>query len=157
MTSVKIIDIGMKPEAAVSGAVVLQSEYSTYLLFNAMKKDFDGLYADSGVGVIEFKGCLQSKFGYPNDEAAEGHPLNMYFEEADGFYDFYEVLNSPWQYELSQQNQKVFSSTNYTHRHFVVFFHDSTFECLANEFFVSNYNESTASVLAKLSEKIASE
>jgi hypothetical protein len=157
MTSVKLINIGIKPEAAVSGAVVLQSEYSTYLLFNAMKENSDGLYADSGIGVIEYKGCLQSKFGYPNDEAAEGHPLNMYFEEADGFYDFYEVLDSPWLKELSQQNQKVFPGTNYTHRHFVVFFHDSTFECLANDFEVSNYNESTASVLAKLSEKIASE
>ena len=86
-----------------------------------------------------------------------GRPLYECFKDLDGFYDFHEVINSPWPVELSRQNQKVLPDSSYSHRHFIVFFLDSTFGCLAQDFKVFNYEEGTSVVLAKLTEKMASE
>ena len=63
------IDVGFVPEAAISGGVLLQSEYSTFLIFNAMKRTPGGQFEfeDAGLAVCEFVGCTITKFGYPND------------------------------------------------------------------------------------------
>jgi hypothetical protein len=36
------LDLGVIPEAAVSSGLLLQSEYSAYFLFNAMRVESDG-------------------------------------------------------------------------------------------------------------------
>jgi hypothetical protein len=69
------LHFGITPEAAVSGAVLLQTEESTFLTFNAMQttnrsSPGGGYYSeDAGTAVVEFTVCAATKFGYPNDEA----------------------------------------------------------------------------------------
>ena len=129
------LDIGVTPEAAVSGAVLLQSEVSGYLLFNAMRntsKPFPagGFYKeDAGIAVVELVLCSITKFGYPNDEAWSHIPRTKGLA-----YGVFEVQNSAWKAELLRLNRFAFPDTKESNRrHFLFLFHDSSFECIAQE------------------------
>jgi hypothetical protein len=85
--------------------------------------------------VIEFVRPLVSRFGYPNDEALPGHPLYAVGLET---YNCYEVLDSGWKTEIDRQNLVSFPEwPGYAVRHFAFVFHDSMFECLAEDLIVS--------------------
>ena len=102
-----------------------QTDYSTALIFYAVDSDF----RDIGIAVVEFASCLITKFGYPNEEAIHGHPL---YSQGLEQCSFYEVLNPTWLAEINDQNRVSFQKwEGYSARHFIVTFHDSTFECLA--------------------------
>jgi|KBSSwiStaDraftv2_1062776.scaffolds.fasta_scaffold184404_3 hypothetical protein len=152
--SVNVIDVGFVPEAAVSGAVLLQSEYSTYLIFNAIKLDADtGRYEDVGLAVCEFVDCMITKFGYPNEEAWHSIPRTKGLS-----YDVCEVANSEWSREIATLNRHAFPDTpELNQRHFLIMFHDSSFECLANELRAELTTEPLTTILARLSERIAAE
>lgn len=148
------LDVGFVPEAAVSGAVLLQSEYSTYLVFNAMRwvHGADRL-DDAGLAVCEFVGCTITKFGYPNDEAWSAIPRTKGLA-----YDVCEVTNSEWSREITVLNRHGFPNTaESTARHFLILFHDSSFECLAQDMRSELTTEPLTSILARLSARIASE
>ena len=147
------LDIDVVPEAAVSGAVVLQDEYATYLTFNAMSKGADGKRRDAGTAIIAFKRCLLTKFGYPNDEALAGHPL---YERGLKFYGAFEVLGSSWAAAVVAQNRHSFPDTpdGYAGRHFIFTFHDSTFECLASEMAVELSHDPYVQILTRLSSRL---
>ncbi len=67
----------------------------------------------------------------PNDEALPGHPL---WGHGLDFYTISEVINSSWIAQLSQQNRMAFPDyTRPSKRHFIITFHDSTFECIADQ------------------------
>src|SRR4051794_31035957 len=122
------LNLGCTPEAAVSGALLLQTENKTYLTFNAEKETSDGYSKDAGTAVVEIERCKITKFGYPNDEALPGHPL---YPKGLNTYGIYEVLNSSWITELSEQNRIAFPdrTSNKSMRHFIFIFHDNSFEC----------------------------
>lgn len=129
------LDLGIRPEAAVSGAVCLQTETGTFLTFNAMRST-DRMSSNgtpcvehAGTVVVEFKRCLVSRFGYPNDEARWGIPRYKNVS-----YGIYEIRNSTWIKELVRLNRYRFPETkdDYVRRHFLFAFHDDTFECLAD-------------------------
>ena len=130
------LDVGIHPEAAVSGAVCLQTESRTFLTFNAMRatdrmSPYGGPYLEyAGTAVVEFKRCLVSRFGYPNDEARSGIP-----QYKGVSYGIYEVRNSTWIKEVVRLNRYRFPETtdNYVQKHFLFAFHDDTFECLADD------------------------
>lgn len=123
-------DVGFEPEAAVSGPVLLQTDYATFLTFNAVKTLPDGRRGAAGTGVIEIVRCIVTKFGYPNDEALPGHPL---YSQGLTFYGVFEVLGSSWIQQMTTQNRVCFPKTeDWTERHFIFTFHDSTFECVAD-------------------------
>jgi hypothetical protein len=49
-------------------------------------------------------------------------------------YAINEVIDSRWDRELTRQNRVKFPNTpDSTARHFIVTFHDSTFECIAGD------------------------
>lgn len=134
MSAEQLVDlaVGFSPEAAVSGALLLQSERATILTFNAMRPAKTGKYVEAGTAVFEFRQCLITRFGLPNDEALPGHPL---YHQGLDVYGCYEVLNSSWRAEAEAQNRVAFPATDYSSvRHFVFVFHDSCFECLAGDF-----------------------
>jgi hypothetical protein len=148
------IDLGFVPEAAVSGAVLLQSENSTYLIFNAMKMDANNnLYDDAGLAVCEFPGCIITKFGYPNDEAWSAIPRTRGIA-----YEVCEVFDSEWNQEITRLNRYAFPNTpESTKRHFLLLFHDSSFECLADDIKAQLTREPFSVVMAHLSKHIESE
>jgi hypothetical protein len=147
------LDLGVVPEAAVSRPMLLQTDYRTVLTFNAMKHTPDKRVTSVGTAIVEFERCLVTKFGYPNDEALQGHPL---YQRGLAFYSCYEVLNSSWLAEIDAQNRQAFpDSTGSPVRHFVFTFHDSTFECLAADLKLTLSDEPTATLLTELTREIA--
>jgi hypothetical protein len=144
--SVVELDIGVRPDAGVSGALVLQDEYDTQLAFRATTKESAGQRV--AMAVVTFQRCILTRFGYPNDEARRGHPL---YKRGLGFYGVFEVLNSSWALSVAVQNRLSFPQTpdDYAGRHFVFAFHDSTFECLANDLKVE-LSEDCAEVFRRL-------
>ena len=138
------LNLGVGPEAAVSGAVCLQTESRTFLTFNAMRAT-DRMtphgrpyMEDAGTAVVEFKRCLLSRFGYPNDEARWGIP-----QYKDMSYGIYEVRNSSWIREVVRLNRYRLPDTedDYVLHHFLFAFHDDTFECLADDLTLEIVNE----------------
>jgi hypothetical protein len=125
MEKVVPLDTKILPEAAVSGAVALATESETMLSFNAS----DG--SQYGCAIVRFKHCNIHKFGYPNDEASSGIPRTRGLS-----YGCYEVLNGTWLGELRTLNEHSFPGSPYgprSARHFLFLFHDSSFECLADD------------------------
>ncbi|MEK8035088.1 hypothetical protein AACH06_30085 [Ideonella sp. DXS29W] len=122
-------DIGFVPEAAAPSPSLLQSESAAALVFGAMEILPDGIRKPVGCATVELELCSVTKFGYPNDEALSGHPLSGKGLEA---YGIFEVINSSWLEALANQNRVSFPNTpRSSQRHFILTFHDSTFECVA--------------------------
>jgi len=122
-------DVGFVPEAAVSEPVLLQTDHAAVLTFSAMREREDGKREDAGYGVLELDLCSLTKFGYPNDEALPGHPL---YERGLSDYGVFEVKNSAWIRSMTEHNRVAFPDTpDSKARHFIITFHDSTFECIA--------------------------
>jgi hypothetical protein len=154
------LDLGIQPEAAVSGAVVIQTESSTVLTFNAMRptdemSPYGGPYmTDAGTAIFRLKRCLATRFGYPNDEARGGIPRFK-----DTVYGIYEVQNSTWIRDTIRDNRYRFPNTSddYIGRHLVFAFHDSTFECLTDDFEFEVSTEPYATILARITERVCAE
>lgn len=149
------LDIGITPEAAISGAVLLQTEEKAFLTFNAMRatnRPFagGGFYKeDAGIAVVELVGCSITKFGYPNDEAWSAIPLTR-----GRAYGAFEIENSNWMRELVQLNQFSFPETReWSGKHFLFLFHDSSFECIARELRVEVSGEPFAELFLKVTER----
>ncbi|WP_428380961.1 hypothetical protein [Nevskia ramosa] len=152
------VDIGITPEAAISGAVLLQTEQQAFLTFNAMRATtrpfpHGGFYKeDAGTAIIELVGCTITKFGYPNDEAWSGIPLTR-----GRSYGIYEVHNSPWKQEPARLNRFSFPSTDeWSGRHFVFLFHDSSFECIATELRLELSEEPYQELFSKVAQRALS-
>lgn len=150
------LDLGYKPEAAVSGAALIQTEYSAFLIFNAntSKLTRSGRYASAGIAVVELLRCVITKFGLPNDEAISGHPLYEKLEILGGTYAIFEVHNSSWKAQVQQQNQVVFPDWELSSRHFIFGFHESTFECLAEDIQLTISNEPYATVFETVAKRV---
>ncbi|MCB9780538.1 MAG: hypothetical protein H6742_18370 [Alphaproteobacteria bacterium] len=92
--------------------------------------------AHEPVAIFVFHGCIEHRFGQPNDEAFEGHPL---FSKGLRPYRAFEVHESSWIRTLEQMNavHPYHRPEHYEdYRHIVLAFHDSTFECVARTFTV---------------------
>ncbi len=124
------LDIGFEPEAAVSGPALVQTDRVALLTFNAVRMKA-GKRVSAGTGIIEIQRCSVTRFGYPNDEALGGPPLAKKGLGASGVF---EVLRSSWVREKTEQNRVCFPrAPDSKQRHFVLTFHDSTFECIADD------------------------
>jgi hypothetical protein len=147
------LDLGCCPEAAISGPLLLQTDYQCILTFNAQRPRADGYSDDAGTAIVEIVRCGTTKFGYPNDEALGGHPLS-----AKGLdnYGIYEVLNSSWIAEQAKQNQVCFPErTNISgKRHFIFVFHESVLECLAQDLKLTLSDDPYENIFKTISERI---
>lgn len=139
------LELSCRPEAAVSGAMLMQSEYSCFLTFNT---------SDTATAVVQFEGCRITKFGYPNDEASWKIPRTRGLA-----YGIYEVLNSSWIRELTELKRHAFPNTpdDTRSRHFLFLFHDSTFECIARDIKVELHDEPYADTFAGISRRLIDE
>ena len=88
------------------------------------------------VCTAEFIGCDSLRMGFPNDEAQQGHPLSAHGLE---FYRLHEVANSSWLSDLRAVEAvhpyapaRPFADR----RHFVLTFHDSMVEAIAESIVV---------------------
>lgn len=108
------------------------------------------------LGLVEFEHCISTKLGTPNDEVFEGHPLNGKGLEA---YGAQRVVNSRWLKELEKINSvhRMYRPEFWTDRnHYIFWFHDSTFECVARSFKVETYRISMKALLGLMVERMTS-
>lgn len=110
--------------------IVVRDEYVGTFVAYDIRSD---LAAEGGeVCLVLFEGVTATYWGAPNEEALHGHPL---YKNGLKWYAGFEVSNSPWVASLEKMN-RVHShhrpSMYASCRHFVITFHDSTFECVAD-------------------------
>lgn len=121
---------------------LLQNDYRAFLIFLIRDPDpnWDGSYvnirhpesaAACQLAVVEFKGCVSTMMGTPNDEVLHGHPL--YGKGLEGYRPM-RVENSAWLAELQRINSvhDGYAPDRWSRlSHYFFGFHDSTFECVA--------------------------
>jgi hypothetical protein len=121
------IDLGVRWEPNVPAPVLVQTEGDAWLIF---APHFDDPNSDPVV--FHWIDCWGALLGTPNDEARSGHPLWRH-----GLRDSLwagEVANSPWIADLEQRDRvhpRHDPSRFEGLRHFILKFHDSTFEAIA--------------------------
>lgn len=105
--------------------------------------------------VVRFKRPYASMFGPPNDEAFSGHPLA---KRGLRPYGAFEVVGSSWVRKLERMNAvhprhrpEHFSS----YRHFILAFHDTTFECVAEGYEVEVGRGPLTELIAREFERLA--
>lgn len=107
--------------------LVLTNAMTTKVLYEAVGSTRE----EPRMGVLTFDSCASTKLGDPNDEVIEGHPL---FGKGIDVGGAYIVQNSPWHQELESTN-KVHSQYDpalwRSLKHYLLFFKDHTFECVA--------------------------
>ena len=144
---------------------VIQNDYKTFLTFYVREPDpdWDGSYVtvkDPGdrsvetLALVEFFGRASAKLGSPNDEVFEGHPLSG--KGLDG-YTAQRVVNSRWLAELEAINgvHRCYDPARWRNlNHYVLWFHDSTFECVAESFTVEVFRESMADLLDRVCRRL---
>ena len=100
------------------------------------------------LALVEFKHCTSAKLGSPNDEVFHGHPLAG--KGLDG-YTAQVVENSHWIEEIQRINsvhRQYRADAWDRRRHYVFWFHDTTFECIAESFTVELHRCSMPELLA---------
>lgn len=158
-------DFPVKWDVGAPLPFLLCNDYQAFLTFYVRKPD--GNWDGTTVKVIDpassetvslclvtFKNCVSAKLGHPNDEAQSGHSLAGRGLEG---YAAQMVKNSPWLKEVARMNSahpndrpEMWASLN----HYVFWFHDSTFECLAKAYEVEVSSETMPQLLARVQEKL---
>lgn len=144
---------------------LLKNDYRTFVTFFLREHDpdWDGTYVSirnpassepASIAVVEFKHCLAAKMGSPNDEVHDGHP---WAGKGLDSYTAQEVIHSRWLAEIEAINsvhRSYDASLWQSLHHYVLWFHDSTFECIAESFEIELHSESLTKILADLCERL---
>jgi hypothetical protein len=99
------------------------------------------------IALVTFSRPSAHFFGPPNDEAFAGHPL-----ASRGLHPYgaFKVESSSWLRTMERRNRvhpHHSPSTYRDRKHFVLTFHDSTFECVAHAYEIQLYRGSVSGVL----------
>lgn len=161
----RVIELQNVPQSSVGAPlpVVLSDEHKillAYLLENT-PEDWDGstvrivsFETEDEIAIVEFERYASFMFGNPNDEAFHGHPL---YERGLHPYGVFEIENSSWLRKLERMNsvhEHHKPERFWKRKHFVFAFHDSTFECVAENFEVSIHQGSLKSILPEMQRRI---
>jgi hypothetical protein len=159
----KVIPLDDVPQSSVGAPIpiVLAGEHDvlvTYYLQNT-PEDWDGTTVKvvgketegESVAVVKFSLCFAHMFGPPNDEAFSGHPLSDRGLEP---YSAFKIENSSWVRRLEKMNS-VHPYHNKEHymkgrNHYVLSFHDSTFECIAEGYEINISTGSVSSMIPSM-------
>lgn len=142
------LDLGVYPVPGAPMPLLAQGSRDAILVLRAQTAPG----GEPKTGVIDVSMCWVSQFGYPNDEALSGHPL---WGRGLGFYGIYEVLDSSWIARLDAQNRVAFPDfIPSPKRHFIITFHDETFECLADDLTARIASGSPREVFTRLASDI---
>ena len=163
----KVVEITDIPQSSIGAPIptVVAGEHKTVVFFyaDAADPEWDGTTTRVVSGTSEgevcvmvcFHNCYAHYFGPPNDEAFEGHPLSNRGLKP---YANFEVTNSSWLRSLEKMNavheyhdkSKFFRDKN----HFVLAFHDSIFECIAESYTHQTEESSISDLLPKAKEHV---
>lgn len=144
---------------------LLVNDYKAFLIFylSVPNPTWDGTYvtaastsSEASLALVEFERCKSAKLGGPNDEVLWGHPLSGRGLES---YTAQMVHNSIWLAELEKINSvhRYYSHDHWIDlKHYIFWFHDSTFECLANSYTVELFDEPLDELLARTVKRLNS-
>ncbi|HVG19402.1 MAG TPA: hypothetical protein VNI02_10135 [Blastocatellia bacterium] len=106
------------------------------------------------IALVEFEMCWSCMFGSPNDETLNGHPL---YSRGLTPYGAFEVEGSSWIRALERTNSvhprhdpKRFESLH----HYVFTFHDSTFECVAEGYKITEHEGTIAELMPEMQRRL---
>ncbi|AWK03521.1 hypothetical protein HYN56_04500 [Flavobacterium crocinum] len=140
-------DIGAPMPHIVSDGLNLFLIY--YLALRKQQKE-----VSNPVALVSFEHAISHKFGSPNDEVIEGHPLYEHGMEA---YKAHQVVHSSWIAELEKINS---IHTGYypeywkTLKHYIFTFHDNMFECIAKGYTIEVFNTRFKEVVFTATERL---
>jgi hypothetical protein len=146
---------------------LIVNEYRALLAFLLSEPDpaWDGSYVTvkspagnepEPLALVEFEHCVSAKLGSPNDEVVGGHPLDGKGREG---YAAQRVVNSRWIKELETINSvhSQFRAEKWRDlQHFIFWFHDSTFECVARSFTVEVHRLPMRQLLNQMVDRLIS-
>lgn len=78
---------------------------------------------------IVFHDCLQYRYGHPNDEGFYSYGQSRFKKYGVKWGEFYRVQNSDW--EKKFPDPITVSETKAERNHYLFYFRDETFECIA--------------------------
>jgi hypothetical protein len=124
------IDAAPTPSTGAPELLLLADDHAVALRYVTAESDRQSEESEIQVAIVRFDSWAHY-LGPPNDEALSGHPL---YERGLRCYGMFEVQHSSWIRMMEQRNRvhdrhapERFAQL----RHFIITFHDSTFECVA--------------------------
>lgn len=151
-----VVELNEMPQSPVGAPnpVVLSAESKTIVSYYIQENDLDYMNEFESIAIISFERCRSTMFGPPNDEAFSGHPL---YSKGLRPYSAFIIENSSWLRNMIKMNS-VHPNHNEKHfkdyKHYVLSFHDSTFECIAESFSVEIVNDTISNVINLMKEKL---
>lgn len=127
----KVLPLPGVPSSDVGAPMpaVIADEDTVFLAYYVSSSDPDA--ESSPVAIIRFHSPRAQYFGAPNDESLDGHPL---WSRGLRSYGGFVVEQSSWIRSLEQMNRvpsQHHPALFEGYRHYILTFHDSTFECVA--------------------------
>jgi hypothetical protein len=110
--------------------------------------------APKPLALVVFERCTSTRLGDPNDEVLDGHPLDGKGLEP---YTAQRVINSRWLKEIELINRLHHMYRPESWRdlyHYIFWFHDSTFECIARSYAVETHRTSMRALLGIMVERL---
>ena len=162
----RVIEMNEVPYPSVGAPLpcVVSDEYKLFLAYIAQNTppDWDGTSVrvvtptTSGetITLIEFERYCSYMFGMPNDEAFNGHPLAS---RGLHLYSAFQIEHSSWIRQLESMNSihPYHSRERYNRlKHYIFAFHDSMFECTAENFALSTYEGSLRDVFLEIQKRL---
>ena len=158
----RVVPITDIPQSSVGAPnpIVLSDESVTVVAFYLQNtpEGWDGTWVrvvgaeteGEPVGIVRFSLCYASLLGPPNDEAFDGHPL-----AGRGLtpYGAFLIEDSSWIRQLQRMNSihPCHEPEKYEAlKHFILTFHDSTFECVADRYRVELHEGSVRSAIPRM-------
>jgi hypothetical protein len=147
----KVVELKDAPQSSVGAPLplVLCDERRLLLayLIQDTPSDWDGSTVriinhaspNEPVALVEFSRYYAYSFGPPNDEAFSGHPLADRGLEP---YGVFQIEGSSWIRQLERMNSvhPYHKPERYERlRHYIFAFHDSTFECVAEGYIITEH------------------
>jgi len=155
------LDFPVKWDVGAPLPHLIANDYKTFLIFlvHAPDPNWDGTYVtvrdphggtQEQLALVEFVRCASVKMGTPNDEVLSGHPLHG---KGLNEYTAQLVENSKWLRELEAINKvhPGYKAERWLKlKHYIFWFHDSSFECVAESFKVEVHQDSLSGLYAKV-------
>jgi hypothetical protein len=127
----KITEYGVRPAPSGADALLLHTEEGRDCLVALCA--FRPMDKAQLTAIVTFERCMQSVFGYPNDEAYWRDPRGPAGNQPG--YGFFEILDSTWPARLIAYNKHAFPDRTPPHyatlRHYFIGCHDASGEFLA--------------------------
>lgn len=139
---------------------IVAREHHTCLCYVVAKPSTDGGHGqsvtavdhdsdDDAIAVVEFQMCADVRFGwFPDENTYHRHPLASLGLDS---YSAFEVQNSSWVRQLTRLESGNRDTSLEKKRHFILTFHDSSIECVADSYTVTVQQESIRAALSRLS------